>query len=570
MADVADADNVLAQGAGLGGDADNVLAQGAGLGGDAAEGAGLGGDAGEKVAQLEAPWPADNALDAEWRALLVVVAHPCVMSLLDELWPPGDGGLNAAVGATLAWIFYTYASCTDAVAGVRVRDLATIIVDLPIEFGGGDRGVSPGSLLPGDDHYAAAHAAFLGKLVAAAELAGGRGAPPVRAFAAQTLQVLLAASYRRHRAAMGRPEGAPAGDGGPAWMEPLMLRLSQERPPSLSAEADAAAPKAGFRVGRIMRALTAFNGKTGLRCGLSDVASALACKAIYDCLSDSDGMTLTACDRAAPHNLQPWATYEGKVAKEKPDIISYGVGGITTESCLDPDFMTGLSGAAVCDQYELWFRTVHVLACLWNPDQVFITLGVYTSWIRAMREAAKTLSGDVLLKCVREPFRRAIAAVNTSVGSPQPVIFDVAFDTATLEHLLTISCAVTLASRGPTPVASPSGAGLAGKRKDVEVSLRNQLENQRRENANLKKKAGFAPVPPKPPRAPHGGAPHGGAAAPGVRPRPDLGNKVRGGVDDSPLGACTRVMRSGLACGNNDMCNRCHRAKADWVAQAQR
>ena len=155
MADVAEADNVLAQSP------------------PGAEGAGLGGDAGEEVAQLEAPWPADNALDAEWRALLVVVAHPCVMSLLDELWPPGDGGLNAAVGATLAWIFYTYTSCADAVAGVRVRDLATIIVDLPIEFGGGDRGVSPGSLLPGDDHYAAAHAAFLGKLIAAAELAGG-------------------------------------------------------------------------------------------------------------------------------------------------------------------------------------------------------------------------------------------------------------------------------------------------------------------------------------------------------------------------------------------------------------
>ena len=529
-----------------------------------ADGADLDDDAGDAgVAQLGAPWPADDALDAAWRAHLEVVAHPCVMSLLDELWPPGDGGLNATVGATLAWILYTYASYADAVAGVRVRDLATIIVGLPIGFGGGDRGVSPGSLLPGDDHYAAAHAAFLGKLIAAAELAGGHGAPPVRAFAAQTLQVLLAASYRRHRAAMGRPEDAPAGDGGPAWVEPLLLKLAQGRLPSLSAEADAAVPKAGFRVGKIMSALAAFNLKTGLRCGLSDVASALACKAIYDCLSDSDGVTLAAGDRAAPHNLLPWASYEGKVAKEKQDRISYGVGGITTESCLDPDFTTGLSGATVCDQYELWFRTVHVLACLWNPEQVFITLGVYTSWIRAMREAAKTLSGDVLLKCVREPFRRAVTAVNASVGGPRPVTFDVAFDTATLEQLLTISCAVTVASQGTTPVASPSGAGLAGvKRKDTEVSLRNQLENQKRENANLKRKAGPAPAPPRPPRA--------ALAAPGGRPRPDLDNTVRGGVDDSPLGACTRVMRNGLACGNNDMCNRCHRAKADWVAQAQR
>lgn len=47
--------------------------------------------------------------------------------------------------------------------------------------------------------------------------------------------------------------------------------------------------------------------------------------------------------------------------------------------------------------------------------------------------------------------------------------------------------------------------------------------------------------------------------------------KVVGGVDDSPLGPCSRIMRGTNAeCTATDLCNRCHKHRADWVKQSSR
>ena len=46
--------------------------------------------------------------------------------------------------------------------------------------------------------------------------------------------------------------------------------------------------------------------------------------------------------------------------------------------------------------------------------------------------------------------------------------------------------------------------------------------------------------------------------------------KVVGGVDDSPLGPCSRIMRDGAECSATELCNRCHKHRGDWVRQSLR
>ena len=45
--------------------------------------------------------------------------------------------------------------------------------------------------------------------------------------------------------------------------------------------------------------------------------------------------------------------------------------------------------------------------------------------------------------------------------------------------------------------------------------------------------------------------------------------KVVGGVDDSPLGPCSRIMRDGAESAP-ELCNRCHKHRGDWVRQSLR
>ena len=128
---------------------------------------------------------------------------------------------------------------------------------------------------------------------------------------------------------------------------------------------------------------------------------------------------------------------------------------------------------------------------------------------------------------------------------------------------------VSLVPKGPGANVGASGTqDPKGGKKGAEAKLRDTVDNQKRQIANLK--GGRASKVTRTDRL-QGAPPTGGAPPPAAAAlRPDQAGKVRGGVDDSPLGQCKRTMKNGQPCGNTDFCNRCHKHKADWVAQASR
>jgi hypothetical protein len=492
------------------------------------------------------------------------IANPCLRALINNMW---EDGLNPRqlMGPSLSWLVRAVASREECLAGLYARDLANLVVTLPAGASGeGELSLALGPMIPGDPHYVAAHEAYMRQLEGQP---GPPASPHLPRFIAQSLKVLVRAAYLAEHG--GGSATVRSSVSGPSWVEPLMRQLvMHSRSPSGAADAS----KAPFTVARMLEALTHFNNLTGLRFGLYDVAGAKAAKLIFDALADPLGPTLATTERAAPWNLQAWADFHGVPKKEKQDAQVISEDGITTVSCLGADFAAGCSSALVCDQYELWFHTVHVLACLTNRAQTFITLGAYPGWLRAMREAARVMPGSMLLSCIRSHFRKAILAVNSSIGLPVPVTFDQAFDPAKVEETLTMSTAlVSLVPKGPVTGASVSASGTQdpkGGKKDAEAKLRDTVDNQKRQIANLK--GGRASKVPRTDRL-RGAPPVGGAPPPAAAElRPDQAGKVRGGVDDSPLGQCKRTMRSGQPCGNTDFCNRCHKHKADWVAQDSR
>ena len=488
--------------------------------------------------------------DAHWSYQIQQYASPCMMNVLTRLWPTDAGGLAGATGESLFWLVSAIALKEDAFTGLRVRDVAMVVSSA----GANTNQVVLGSLVPTDPTYLAAYDSYLTALTSAV-----RQEPLRREFVLRALRLLVDECYTTHFGARagisGQAASGPAPDQALAGsLGAVMQQLANVRPASVSSTT--AADK-GFPLSKMQKGLAAFTNATTLVYGLSQVASPKAVKALFEGISSGDGFPLAHNEeRAAIWNLVPWASPDGALTKEKQDKLLSGVDGQSTVSQLDTAFAADCRAMDVIAKYELFFNTVHVLACLWQPDQKVITLRAYPVWIRSMRDCVKEVPGHALNACVLPLFTAAIDRVNSSVGAPVPVTFDEAFEPSALKQTLVgmrslwvgrlnsgLGSSGVAAGTQPTQSeAAPGKKGKGGKSSEDQLARhKRQIENQQRQIENLKRSRGT------------------GASV-----------KVRGGMDDSQWGECTRIFPGGRPCGNNDLCNRCHKHKDDWVAQASR
>ena len=150
-------------------------------------------------------------------------------------------------------------------------------------------------------------------------------------------------------------------------------------------------------------------------------------------------------------------------SRKKQDKYQETDEGLEVRSSLEVDFPAGITSLAVCAQYELWFRTIHVLSYLVPGRPGFVTLGVWNAIITRMREACPLHTGKSLLMLVTPLIRRGVAAVNlVSVVPPDaPVMtFDAAFLTilAQIDSALVLSASVIVAFQSS---AYPGSSGTS-------------------------------------------------------------------------------------------------------------
>jgi hypothetical protein len=396
------------------------------------------------LAEAVIPGPGLDMTHGQALAYLRVTARKCLVDFLLEQF---SGDLSGPAGYACCYIVDAVSVSSQLLSGARLRDLAAVSV-----LSSQGR-LSLGSLLPSHPQYFGAHAHFFIELETSPS---GEALHPV--YVSGVCRQIIGAAYElvHPRLSVGAPSAhdAVAEVAEPLWSAALVATLTK-----LTGSSPARSAKACTAV-EVSMAIRLFNEATQLMITFSDVAGPVACKAILDQLAQG---TIGFESRCAPCNVKPWAGVDGTSIKEKQDKYQQTDEGLEVRSSLEVDFPAGITSLAVCAQYELWFRTIHVLSYLVPGRPGFVTLGVWNAIITRMREACPLHTGKSLLMLVTPLIRRGVAAVNlVSVVPPDaPVMtFDAAFLTilAQIDSALVLSASVIVAFQSS---AYPGSSGTS-------------------------------------------------------------------------------------------------------------
>jgi hypothetical protein len=359
-------------------------------------------------------------------AYLLVTDRTCLVDFLLEQF---GGDLSGPAGYACCYLVDAVTADSQLLSGVRLRDLADVSV---LSTQGR---LSLGLLLQSHPQYFGAHAHFFGELETSPS---GDALHPV--YVSGVCRQIIGAAFElvHPRLSVCAPS---AHDADAAVAEPLWPAALVETLTKLTGSSPARSVKACTAV-EVSTAIRLFNGATQLMITFNNVAGPVACKAILEQLAQG---TIGFESRCAPFNVRPWAVVEGTSIKEKQDKYQQTDEGLEVLSSLEVDFPAGITSLAVCTQYELWFRTIHVLSYLVPGSLGFVTLGVWNAIITRMREACPIHTGKSLLMLVTPLIRRGVAAVNlVSVVPPAAPVMT--FNEAFLTILAQIDSALVLSA----------------------------------------------------------------------------------------------------------------------------
>jgi len=543
-------------------------------------------------------FPVDATHDANLARVQVLVGQD-VAALVQRLWPEADGGLGGGLGACVLWVLYAL-SATSGGGGVRVRTLERMSWPITPPGSTGEFPVVFSTLSTMHPWYGAASEQAFAQLVTfAAEDEFLGCAPPSPALGFSVFKDLMAcigtksdtvglsilsAGLPHEVGSAPRVVTATMEAGGSSPMKDAAQALSQLAQVLTAAHGaggggGSSNPSDKLSPGVMASSLQKYERTIFLRLSLSDVASPTPSKAVLTALQNASGPTLSMAPAAQPWNLNPWHVEKGVVYKERTGTTIYGATGISKEDDYLANFDADCSKEQMVSQFELYFRTVHVLAMSLPEPSKWITQ-VHWSRVVSLLRASK-LSGTVILNFFRPLFVSAVEEVNSTVGSGSAVTFDTAFAGCAdrLENSL-ILITSTFAAVSTGTVGGVSSAPTPVKGGDAMVveneKLKRQLEQTGRQVANLQKKqrgggrgggGGGRGGGGGGRGGGRGGGPPPGAGAGGFSraPRPDEQGKKKGGLDSSQFGDCTRPH-----CGKDSWCNRSHAKKPDFVPEQNR